>query len=64
MKHPAIDNMQKKWDRLTEVADGGIAGIPVKHTDLKSPFGGAGTASFTINGVPAWDPKEIKKRSL
>ena len=44
-----------KWNRLTDVAEGGIAGL--KTNDKKiNPF--IGKESFSINGVPAWKPGE------
>ena len=47
--------MEDKWNRLTDVAEGGIAGL--KTNDKKiNPF--IGKESFSINGVPAWKPGE------
>jgi hypothetical protein len=58
MKH-AIKNMEEKWDRLVDVAEGGIANIKSKKT--KNIF--TGKEPIAINGVPEWDPKfEFKRR--
>ena len=56
MKHPAVKNLEDKWDRIVKAADPGCV-ICKKG----SPF--TGKESLAINGIPEWNPhQEFNKR--
>ena len=50
----AKKNMEDKWDRLVDVAEGGIANIK-SHKSVKNVF--TGKESVAVNGVPEWNPQ-------
>ncbi len=52
----AIKNMEEKWERLADVAEGGISKIKSKKT--KNIF--TGKEPIEIGGIPEWDPKRYK----
>jgi|WetSurMetagenome_2_1015567.scaffolds.fasta_scaffold112655_3 hypothetical protein len=56
----AKKNMEEKWDRLADVAEGGIANIK-PHRGVKNIF--IGNESISVNGVPEWTiHREFNKR--
>ena len=50
----AKKNMEDKWDRLVDVAEGGIANIK-SHKKVGNIFTGNGEP-IAINGVTEWTP--------